>query len=111
MVGTGVYTIKDGEKIKTRFRGFNTSSKLDFFELLETAGSKTSLSMPIKRVVSLGEWLIHKRAFRVEDLNQFIDQNRTLDLNFDVKRNWDFPCRSGKSLLNTVINSTPLCIN
>lgn len=108
MIGTGVYSIRNGDKIKTRFRGFGTSDKFNFFEVLDNNRTKSLIELPQQHVVSLGEMLIHNRLFSPTDLNEFITQNRVLNLNFDMKRDWLSNFENANAVFKQVINSVPL---
>lgn len=105
IVGCGVYTIKQKEKIKTKIRGFHTTSKIDLFDIIKNQKNKKSLTIDIKINISPLTSIIQKR---IVDMNLIIDDKKCVDINFDTKRLWLRSFKSAKELLEKEINSEPI---
>jgi hypothetical protein len=107
-IGSGVYSLRNENTTKTRFRGFNVTSSFNFFDLLENDGYSTRFNIPLKHVVGLGEAIVHNREFDFLDVNRMIHMCKILDLNFDRKRVWSRAFESGRDVLSSQIDSSPL---
>lgn len=108
MIGTGVYTLDMGKKLKSRFRGFHSDQHLNFFELLAQHADKTVITFPKTKVVQLGEWLMHFNQWNEGELNTFVNLTKRLDLNFDTKRDWSRAFRNARDVLSSEILSQTL---
>jgi hypothetical protein len=89
ILGSGVYTIRKGEDVDTKLRGFKTSHSTDLFKLLEANKNKTHIPQFNRRPVTLGE-LVHRfmGASKVE-LNHWMCREKRISVNFDRKRIWE----------------------
>lgn len=98
-LGSGIYTVREGEEImKRKNRCFK--SRLDLFSLLREHERERVIPLSSLRVVTPGDIWGHARPlWEEEDLNCFRSEERTLDINFDRKRIWmdQFGC-SGEVL-------------
>jgi len=106
IIGSGVYTIRNG-KVKSRFRGLKTTSKIDWFEILEDEarnGDGVILTIKTKKAATLGEAL----ATDFERLGRFEEQEKKLSLNFDHKRAWFREFERASDALKEQIPSAPL---
>jgi hypothetical protein len=85
VIGSGVYSIKDKEGVKTKRRGFNFTDKVDFTRPDTLTGAGSHLEIKVKAHFSLARALIQNDP---DKMNLILDENRDLDLNFDKRRFW-----------------------
>lgn len=104
MVGSGVYTLREGEKVKTRNRGFRTTSKLDLFQECQNVWDQLYIEIANKRALSAMESLVQKRP---QDMNKILDMPKKIDINFDGKRLWHDNFTSADDMLSRFIDSQP----
>lgn len=109
-VGCGVYSIRDGDKETSHFRGFKADKDKSLFKLLEANLNKSSIPMPFIRPLGLGELVRHTRKHADSHLNEWLNYDKKLDLNFDKKRIWNKRISTSKDLLGGSIDSTPLVL-
>jgi hypothetical protein len=102
VVGTGVYSIRDAEGWHDKVRGFRPLSPLR--DILSAARSPR-IRIKNRVAYTLGDW-----ALKGSKLNEMVDIDRTLDVNFDVKRRWPKPWRRGRDLLHSRQTSLPLVL-
>lgn len=102
MVGTGMYQF-DGEKgKKIRMRGFHMQGMKDFsFETFLNNEYKSNKSIKLK------ESIIQNR---IEDFNVIMEQEKTINLNFDNKRIWKDKFNSVNDVFTKQIDSTCITI-
>jgi len=110
ILGSGVYTIRNNEKITTHLRGFIFNKNIDLFSLLEAHRTRTNINLMQTKTAKLKACIKHKNLFNLHDLNKFIHLEKYLNINFDKKRNWDRPFDNCNDVLNNSINSIPLFI-
>ncbi len=107
VVGSGVYAIRDGDKRDSKFRGF--SNIFDVWDVLEGNLSKSSIKITKKRPLKLKE-CVKRNDLTTEDINLFVDVDKTMDINFDRKRVWDRPFENAKDILRSCIKSRTINI-
>ena len=106
MGGIRTMELDGGNEIKSRFRGF-AGGRVNFFDLLRRHPGRDEIPFKIRKVVSLGEIVAFNKMYSPDDLNRFVEIEKTLDLNSDVKRAW--PGRvTSDDLLSGVQDSEPL---
>lgn len=110
VLGNGVYTLQQGEKVKTGFRGFVATKGFSLIDELRKHPQQQKINISRKKVIRLGQWLLHNKMYKESDLNKFIMYDKTLRLNFDTKRVWERDFVNAKDALNNVIQSQPLRI-
>lgn len=101
VVGTGVYSLRYGSTWHDKVRGFRPLSSLR--EMLRA--SRTRIRVKNRVAYTLGDFALHG-----SELNDMIEINRTLDVNFDVKRSWPRPWVSARALLRGSQESKPLIL-
>ncbi len=106
LLGSGVYTIRNNEKVKSRYRGF--SDNLNLFDLLKINKNKKSIEIPIKIRHSLGKILTQNKKYHYTELNKIINDIKVTDINFDKKRNWNREFKNCNDVLKNQIDSKPL---
>ncbi len=102
VVGTGVYTYRDGKHWNDRMRGHRLQRPL--LECLRSKRSKVRVKMKV--AITLADAVTKKHA----DLNALIDIPKSLDVNFDRKRAWPKPWKSACDLLRHSQDSLPLTL-
>lgn len=102
VVGTGVYTYRDGKDWQNRMRGHRLQRPL--IDCLKSKRSKVRVKMKV--AVTLADAVTKRNA----DLNALIDIPRSLDVNFDRKRAWPKPWKSAADLLRNSQDSLPLTL-
>ena len=116
VIGSGVYQVGN----KTKFRGFD--SKLNLIDLLNKNLTKKTLNTQVKRVLSLKTCFRTKKMTLYDDetqkeietdisfdnINQFVELTKNLNINFDKKRLWNRKFKNCKDVLNNNIQSKPL---
>jgi len=105
---SGVYTIRNEEQTKTRFRGFPL--ECDFFKLLEQHRTSDKIAFEFEKSVKLGEIIAFHNQYSVDDLNMFRVIEKELSCFGDEKRDWlNQPCSFGE-LLENEYDSVPKTI-
>lgn len=119
-IGSGLYTIKNENKLKTAFRGFKVmtteidkdgnkkSKKIDFFKLLaeNLDNDLIELSQKIR--------LTYREALRVRKFinwNILEDKLKKININCDTKRIWSRNFENCRDVLENVIDSVPISVN
>jgi len=85
---TGVYTIRNENQRKTRFRGFPMKESFDLFSLLEQNRDADRISIEFEKVVKLGEVIAFHNIYDIEDFNNFIQEIKEISCYSDEKRDW-----------------------
>jgi len=114
-VMSGLYKIN--EKIKTR--GFKKASKIyteegafnNIFDYVQAFPDRTVYKGTVKRPLHLIESLLHSKKYSIDNVNVWMPEQRTLDINRDQKRIWDAEFNNGGELWTKSINSHPLYVN
>ena len=83
----------------------------DIFEYIKAKPQLTQYVITHERPVKLGEVLTHTKTRKWEDLNIWAKVERTIDINGDVKREWDDLFINGEDFLSRSISSKPIDIN
>ena len=109
-IGSGLYTIRDDitGKVKTATRGFKTTDKLDFFDMLYANRDKHAIEM------SQTVRLTYKEALRVKkfvDWNLLKDGIKKININCDNKRIWAGQWAKCSDVLKTTVDSAPYFVN
>ena len=122
--GEGVFIMSDvynlwnteTNKVKSKLRGFALAKTKDLEEkevylkdILSNLNSD-KYEYSTNRPYHLGECLLHCKKRRVEDLNIFGEQKKTIDINGDTKRVWEKDFKTGKDCLKEAHDSLPLVI-
>lgn len=105
VIGCGVYTIKYENAIKTKIRGFHTTSKINLFDIIKSNKSKNKLTIQIKINISPLTSIIQKRT---NDMNLILDDVKEIDINFDTKRLWIGSFKNSHELLEKTVDSQPI---
>ena len=107
MIGSGLYTLRDGKKIKTATRGFQLSTDLDFFKLCEQNLNKDHIDL--EQSVRLS----YREALRVKNFtgwNVIGKSIKKININCDNKRQWTEPFKTCKDVLEKTIDSAPIFV-
>jgi len=114
---SGIYKI--GDKIRMRGIAFRHVDKIrtphgefaDIFEYIKAFPQLTEYKITHERPLKLGEVLAHTKLRTWEDLNIWTKVERTIDINGDIKREWQDYFLNGEDFLTRTIDSVPLDIN
>lgn len=107
MLGSGVYEYDTESSGRvTHFRGFSTNINIRQ-ALLSCFGD--TIRLPLERVVGMAA-IVAAGVKSLESLNQFIDVEKALQLNFDTKRIWQSQFVTGLDALYSVSTSKPLTV-
>lgn len=112
ILGSGIYQLldKDNNTTKIRMRGFQKD--IDLFSMLNKNKDNDKIKLNLTRNYKLKQ--IYRLKFddakKNELLNQIVDAERVIDINFDKKRVWDRPFKNCNDVLNNIIASKPLSI-
>jgi len=98
LLGSGVYQIGD----KSRFRGFPTKTPLR--DALSTSGKEVVI--PVHRPHTWREVIFHGHP--PEYINRFVDEDKSLNINFDTKRLWYGEWRTPRQVFDKPLESSPL---
>jgi hypothetical protein len=101
IVGTGVYSLRYDGAWHDKVRGFRPVQPLR--EMLSRRSSRIRVKNRI--AYTLGDYALHG-----SELNDMVEVNRTLDVNFDVKRSWPRPWKRAGQLLSSAQGSKPLVV-
>lgn len=122
--GEGVYIMSDiyniwnlnTKKEKSRLRGFSLALEKDMDDkvimlkdILKTMNTDEYKYFTY-RPYHLGECLLHNKSRRIDDLNIFGQEEKTIKINGDSKRYWFENFKNGKECLKKQIHSLPLKI-
>jgi hypothetical protein len=107
---SGVYTIKNSNEIKTRFRGFPLYG-IDFFELLEKNRYNDKIYFEFEKALKLGEVVSFHHKYSLEDLNIFRPIMKELTCYSDEKRNWLSQPLNFNDLLENQFDSVPKTVS
>lgn len=105
LVGCGVYTLRGERNLKTKARGFHTTSKMDLFDIFKKDKSATAIPISVVSNISYPRAMIQGRE---QDMNLLVDEIRQIDINFDVKRMWDEYFTCAGDALEKIIDSLPV---
>ena len=116
VIGSGVYTLKNDDSIKFALRGFE---RVDIGPFIEDGEPDFDSIMYKKRgPVKLKESEKYKTKVTdeyplevyspFEKLNQFVDKNKVLSLNFDRKRIWEKDHLTIKDIISNNYKSKPI---
>ena len=107
IVGCGVYSVKGEKKTKSKLRGFNTTSKEEksLFHLIPQQKDNEEIKVNITQNIAPLSSIIEKRP---DDMNLIIDTQKTIKINFDTKRLWDYNFKCAGELLDKQSNSLPI---
>ena len=110
ILGSGVYSIRGG---RNKMRGMQKG--MDLFDLLEKPVNslKNELNLKVRRNNKLKKIKKSKEDFptlqqKYDNFNLIIDDYKTMQLNFDQKRNWDRPFKNVNDALTSQILSSPI---
>lgn len=124
-IQSDVYSIKNEEKTKTRYRGFNLEKmdnieelkqeyslsekqKLSLYEVLKSIQGKTEFKYINSRPIHLGEILAQSKKRDLTQLNVWESVEKLIKINGDSKRIWDRNFINGRDALENNISSTPV---
>ena len=107
-IGSGLYSLKNSEGVKTATRGFKLTSRLNFFTLLAENENKKQIEMQQQIRLSYREAL---RVKRFMDWNVFNKTVKKININSDNKRVWQRDFKNCKDVLLNVIDSAPHFVN
>jgi len=88
LLGCGVYSFRDGAKIDTHLRGFESRKDISLFDLLKSNANKSSIRFDNERPISLGEFAHRNLAVKGLHLNEWVSRSKNVYINFDRKRDW-----------------------
>lgn len=98
VVGSGVYSLFYDGSWHDKNRGYRMTAPL--VEVLDRAS--TRIRIKSRMAYTLGDW-----AMKGVELNDMVDLPRTLDVNFDHKRQWPRPWKHGRDVLKGRMSSLP----
>lgn len=104
MVGSGVYQF--GAKNKMRGYDSHTSLKPKVF----SARKNAFVPIPSLERNSLGR-VMSSGVWQTYEVNELIDTEKKLNLNFDAKRIWDFQYKTGLEMKSKICNSKPFTLS
>lgn len=110
LIGCGIYTIRDGNKEKTKIRGLNTSAHINLFKIVEEHMSSKTLQFNHQKVVKLGDYLRQKNHNPELMLNQWLNKIKEININADNKRRWNRRFHSCMDLRYNIIDSQTLLL-
>ena len=89
MVGNGIYYgVKDDGKTMNRLRGFHMSDKYDLKSLIEAHPAERIVKLKTHRPLHLRECFVHHKKLKISDVGRFVDIEKRLNINKEIKRNW-----------------------
>lgn len=97
--------IKKADNLKTPHGNF-----IDIFDYIEKMPNLTKYPITINRPLTFAEVLLHHKKRTLNDINQFIDMEYIIDINKDIKRNWNDNFKNGGDLFQRSIDSIPLIL-
>jgi hypothetical protein len=101
IVGTGVYSLFYNGKWHDKVRGFRPTSPMRRM----LTSKRTRIKVKNRVAYTLGDFALHG-----SELNDMVEINRTLDVNFDRKRAWPRYWAGARQLLRTSQSSLPLIL-
>jgi hypothetical protein len=105
ILSSGVYSLRTSKEQKNKNRCY--AGKYDWFELLEQTGKGSHIDMSKLRPIHLKEAVLHANRYSIDQINQFLEVPKELDLNSYTKRL--FPQKiTAESLLTGTFRSMPL---
>lgn len=129
-IGSGVYSMRDGDKVDSHIRGFSSklitycdecksNSKTDtcnhirplnthLWELVEKYSNKTHIPLKVHRPLGHKEVANHRKVHANHHVNQWINIEKDLDINFDKKRIWNSKFNKVGDILTKNIDSMPV---
>lgn len=110
LLGSGVYGFRDVKGESTKLRGFRTRRDISLFDLLEANATKRVIEVPQRVVLTLGQYLRHYHKYVGVNMNVFLQEHKTININFDVKRVWEREFDNCHDALTTQINSEPVTV-
>lgn len=111
ILGSGVYAFRDGVNEHVKLRGFKRVRDMSLFSMLENNARKSSIAVPQRRVLTLGQYLRHYHKYAGLAMNTFMEDSKAISINFDVKRDWDREFTSCHDVLHSVIDSKSVVVN
>jgi len=106
ILGSGVYSIEDTDGATiTKKRGFKPTANLNFLDRESLPGENTKIEILVKAHIGLARSLISKDYKR---MNLILQENRSLDINFDYKRFWVDKFERIDDIYTKQIDSIPL---
>lgn len=105
IMGSGVYTLLSKNRVKTKLRGFHTTSKVNLFEEAKKQYNKKAIKLPIKTVITLATALTRHCE---GDMNKIVDDVKKIAVNFDTKRLWLGQFDKVGQYLEKQVDSLPL---
>lgn len=105
ILGSGVYSLKNDGIVKTHCRGFVQPHRINLFELCEKYKNKKNIKINYTKVIKLGEVLAHDIKYDMNCLNEFVELEKLLDINFDEKRKWHRNFENCYDVLHNIIDS------
>jgi len=114
---SGIYKI--GDKIRMRGIAFRHVDRIrtphgefeDIFAYIKAYPQLQIYKITHERALKLGEVLTHTKLRTWEDLNIWVEVERSIDINGDIKREWHDLFENGEDFLSRTIDSKPLNIN
>lgn len=107
-IGSGLYTVRSGDKVKTATRGFKITDRYDFFSLLANNLETDKITMPQRVRLSFKEAL---RLKKFDKWNLIEEGIKKININCDLKRDWVREFNNCHDALNSVIESNPYIVN
>ncbi len=111
LLGSGVYGFRDAKGESTKLRGFRTRKDISLFDLLEANATKSTIEVPQRVVLTLGQYLRHYHKYAGLNMNVFLQEHKVIDINFDRKRVWQRDFDNCHDALTTQINSEPVAVS
>ena len=105
MVGCGVYTFRGDKGLKTKARGFHTTSKIDLFEIFRAHPDVVTVPISVMTNISFSQAMIQKKP---QDMNLLVKNERLININFDIKRMWEGRFDCTQDALEKNIDSLPI---
>ncbi|MEM3593826.1 MAG: DNA polymerase [Candidatus Jordarchaeaceae archaeon] len=103
IIGSGVYQVGN----KSKFRGFDT--KIELLELIRNYPDKSTNVIKIDYVRPYTWKEVVFRGLELDQINQFHNEEKELDINFEIRRVWERDWIDIEDMLSSgIMNSYPL---
>jgi len=100
ILGSGVYQFLTENSKSFHMRGFRINSKKSLYDLLLENEDKDYIPLKQTFALSLGKYLFHSNFADGYYLNEFVNFEKQLNINFDQKRHWFSQFQTCSDVLN-----------
>jgi len=119
VLGSGMYTYPKDNRYVVKFRGFD--SKINLNQMLHDNKNKDIINISLNRPLKMKK-LYRLKSYQssknvvlqhkdiMQNMNLFTNQIKSVNINFDIKRNWDRKFKNCNDILKNQIDSKPINI-